>query len=184
MSKNNLNRKNLKVLYTGQGSTWEKTPFWSTGGEIIITNKEFIFNSNKFNFNNISINIPLNKVEYAYKLPFPPIGAFSIKIDSENEEYKFGSLDRDKVLAILNKEEDSKQRSHKSKESRNYTQKYNMTAIVAFILSFFIPVIPIILGISALNEIKESGERGDIYAHLAIWLSILEMVAIFIILNQ
>lgn len=50
--------------------------------------------------------------------------------------------------------------------------KTNSLAIAALILSFFIPVVGIILGIVALNQIKETHEGGHGMAVAAIVISI------------
>ncbi len=59
--------------------------------------------------------------------------------------------------------------------SQNNIQPYNSTAILAFILSLFLPIIPLFLGLSALNEIKRTKERGEGLATFAVVLGILQI---------
>jgi hypothetical protein len=55
-------------------------------------------------------------------------------------------------------------------------KKTNTLAIIAFIASFFISIVGLILGIVALHEIKKSGEKGKGFAVAAIIISIIGIV--------
>lgn len=175
-------KKKTKLLYSGGASTWKKSLFLGNSGTIKITNKDFIFDSNNLNFNKLSIHIPLDEIDYASPLPFPPGGAIAIKLNSVQEEYKFSCSDRAEVLSILNGEKDFSKRVYTSKKTISDSNKYNTTAILAFVLSFLIPIIPLILGLAALREIRESEERGKIYAQIAIGLSGIQLLLLFVIL--
>jgi Domain of unknown function (DUF4190) len=58
------------------------------------------------------------------------------------------------------------------------TEKWNVLAIVGFVIVFFgFSLVSIILGFIALNQIKKTGERGR---GLAIWAIVLGFVSIII----
>ncbi|MFF1633118.1 DUF4190 domain-containing protein [Leifsonia sp. NPDC058248] len=53
---------------------------------------------------------------------------------------------------------------------------YNTMAIVAFILSFFISLVGVILGFVALSQIKKTGEQGRGFAIAGIIIGFAEIV--------
>ncbi len=65
--------------------------------------------------------------------------------------------------------------SRVNENSGGQIKPYNSTAILAFILSLFLPIIPLFLGVSALNEIKRTKERGEGLATFAVVLGILQI---------
>lgn len=59
--------------------------------------------------------------------------------------------------------------------------KTNTMAIVALVFAFLCPLIGIILGVVAKNQIKQTGEGGDGLATAAIIIGVVSMVLGFII---
>ncbi|MGO4535843.1 DUF4190 domain-containing protein [Leifsonia sp. 2MCAF36] len=57
------------------------------------------------------------------------------------------------------------------------TARFNTTAVVAFVLSFFIPILGLILGVLALPKVAASGERGSGLAKWAIALGLIVTVS-------
>lgn len=60
--------------------------------------------------------------------------------------------------------------------------KYNVLAIIGFILSFIFPIVGLILCLIALGQIRGSGESGHGLAVAGIIISIISMVASFVII--
>lgn len=61
-----------------------------------------------------------------------------------------------------------------------YSDKTNTLSVVAFIFSFLIPLVGLILSIIAKNQIKQTGENGQGWATAAFWISIVLMILYFI----
>lgn len=66
------------------------------------------------------------------------------------------------------------QQNHEKSE-----EQYNTFSIIAFALSFFVPIAPLILSIIALKQIKETNEKGKILAQLAFIISLLPILIVF-----
>ncbi len=64
--------------------------------------------------------------------------------------------------------------------------KTNSTAVIAFVLAFFLPPAGIIFGLSALRQIRSTPQRGRGLAMAAIWVGVVVFVAggIYIFLTR
>ncbi len=68
-------------------------------------------------------------------------------------------------------------------DSNAHERKFNVMAILSFALSFFVPLVGLILGIIALKQIKISSEKGKGFAIAAIILNVLYIVIFVAILG-
>lgn len=73
-----------------------------------------------------------------------------------------------------------KQAPKKSEITTGPLPPYNQLAIISFVLTFFVPVVGLVLAVIALNEIKKSGERGRGLAIASIIINII-MALLFIV---
>lgn len=72
--------------------------------------------------------------------------------------------------------------SYSEGDSSSSDRKFNVMAIIAFALSFFVPIVGLILAIIGLKQIKNTGEKGKGFAIAAIVLNVLQLVFVIITL--
>lgn len=61
-------------------------------------------------------------------------------------------------------------------DTRSTQPEFNKLSIVGFVLAFFISIAGLIVGIVALAQIRQRGERGKALAVAAIVLSVLQII--------